>query len=64
MSRFESVLALIKEDDYVLRYDYPRRRSLGGVATFLGSLLSSLMRNPGSPTQAVTIPAAPPRKNL
>jgi phytoene/squalene synthetase len=62
MSRFESVLALIQKDDYVLRSEYPRRRSLGGVATFLGSLLSSLMRNPGRPAPTVVIPAAEPRK--
>lgn len=64
MSRFESVLALIKKDNYVLRPQYPRRRSLGGVTTSLGSLFGSLMRNSGRQAPPVGVPAAQPRKNL
>ncbi len=63
MSRFESVLALIRKDDYLLRSQYPRRRTLGGVATFLSSLFSSLMRSPERQTSAVHLPAVQPRKN-
>ncbi len=64
MSRFESVLALISRDDYLLRAQYPPRRTLGGLAIFLGSLLSSLMRSSGRQAPTVGVQAVQPRKNL
>ena len=59
MSRFESVLALIRKDNYFLRCQYPPRRTLEGVATFLGSLIRSAAQQP----KPVHVPAAAPRKN-
>ena len=63
MSRFESVLAPIKKDDFLIRPQYPRRRSLGGVTKILGSLFSSLMRSPGRQVPPVGVQASQPRKN-
>lgn len=63
MSRFESVLALIEKDDYLLRVQYPPRRTLGGAATFLGALLHSMFGSPAPQTAAPTIPIAEPREN-
>lgn len=63
MNRFENVLALIKQDNYVLRSQYPRRRTLGGVATFFSSLFGSLVRSSAKQTTPVRVPAAEPRKS-
>lgn len=64
MSRFESVFRLIRRDNYLLRSQYPRRRSMGGVATFFGSLLSILAHSSARQVAAVHVPATEPRKNL
>ena len=63
INRFVSVLSLIERDEYLLRPHYPSRKTLGGLATFAGSLLTSLMTNPGQQPAPVRLPAASPREN-
>lgn len=64
MSRFKWVLAMIERDDYLLRPQYPSRKTFNSVLNFAGSVLGSLftawIRQPGP----VRIPVAEPRKNL
>ena len=61
ISRFKSVLSLIERDGYLLRPRYPSRKTLGGLLSFAGSLLGSLLNGPVQPM--APIPAAEPRKN-
>jgi phytoene/squalene synthetase len=49
MSRFVSILKLIERDQYLLRMNYPKRRTLSGLMTFLGSLHASLFADVPNP---------------
>jgi phytoene/squalene synthetase len=57
MSRFTSMLSLIERDQYLLRMEYPKRRTLSGAMTFLGSLHASFFREPNPQQVSIRVSA-------
>jgi len=64
MSRFGSILGLIERDNYFIRRQYPARKTLNGLITFVGSLFDSVINSQTQLAAPLRVPVAEPRKNL
>lgn len=63
ISRFMSTLSMIEQDQYLLRAQYPARRTLGGFMTFLESMHASLFWETSSQPISISVPITESRKN-